>query len=39
MSAIIFGGSISCIMHAKKKCRDSEKREMCEAIEYIKCFR
>jgi len=39
MSMIVFGKSINCIMLAKKKCSDSEKRETCEAIEYIKCFR
>jgi hypothetical protein len=36
---VVFGRSLKCITIAKMKCSDSEKRETCEAIEYIKCFR
>jgi hypothetical protein len=39
MSNILFGRSITCIAIAKRKCRGSERRETCEAMEYIKCFR
>jgi hypothetical protein len=36
---VVFGRSLLCIAIAKRKCRDSEKQETCEAIEYYRCFR